>query len=419
MNLLLVLFISFSVFAQDNIDAKLETYIKNFQLTNLKTPSPMRKKLFQIGNSLFFDKEISGNRNIRCIDCHHPRLNTHEGIPLSLGEGASGFEFGSGNRKQGTGKILARNTPALFNLHDVPIMFWDGRVMLNPRTNRLTTPVSLRPDVANTIKSALAAQAIFPMVDHDEMRGQKGSNPIADAKDEYEAWAIIVERVMSIKSYREAFAEVYPGETINIGHLGEALAEFQGQAFFFADTPFDRYLKGNKAALTPLQKQGMDVFFNKAECGLCHGGEHLSIMDFHNVGVPQIGPGKQNGDDFGRYQWQPKQEFKYAFRVTPLRNVALTAPYFHNGAYQTLEEVVDHYNDIPHSLETYRVAERIVNQLKNYTTPLQDHNRNTNSERVENISFMILLRLNLTVEEKKALVEFLKVGLTDYRLQNN
>lgn len=417
MNFFLLLILSFSVFAQENIDSNLASYIKDFQLTTVRPPSAMRKKLFQIGNSLFFDKDVSGNRNIRCIDCHHPRLNTQEGIPLSLGEGATGFEFGSGHRTQGTGRVLARNTPALFNLHNVQFMFWDGRVSFNSRTGRLVTPMPLKPDAANVIKSALAAQAIFPMVDHDEMRGQKGSNDIADAQDEYEAWDIIVSRIMSKKSYQEAFAEVYPGETINIGHFGEALAEFQAQAFYFTDTPFDRYLKGDKKALTPLQKKGMDVFFRRGDCGLCHGGEHLAIADFHNVGVPQIGPGKQNGNDFGRYQINPKQEFKYAFRVPPLRNVAVTAPYFHNGAYATLEEVVEHYNDIPHSLSTYRVADRIVGQLKNYLSPLKDHDQNTNAERVENISFMILLRLNLTKDEKEALVDFLKTGLTDDRLK--
>lgn len=406
------------VVAAESIDQKLSGYIQEFNLTPLRAPKSMNQKLFKIGRSLFHERALSGNKNIRCEDCHHPRVGTHDGIPLSVGEGSFGLEHGLSNRVQGTGKVLARNAPALFNLHNVNVMFWDGRVEFFPETKSFFTPVPLRNDVAKTLKSALAAQAIFPIVDHDEMRGQKGTNEIADAKDEYEAWDLVVERVMKLPGYKEAFSEVYPGEKINIGHFGEALAEFQSQAFFFADTPYDRYIQGDLEALTPKQKQGMEIFFNKGKCGDCHNGEHLSALDYDGVGAPQIGPGKQDGDDLGRYQWDGDEGSKYAFRVSPLRNVAVTAPYFHDGSLLTLAEVVEHYDDIKASLENYRVADKIINQLKNYLDPLKDHDQSTNDIRYANLPEDLPLKLHFTEEEEEALVEFMEIGLTDDRLLN-
>lgn len=414
MKIVFFLLMCLPAFGQSNIDERLQGYIKEFNLKPVTKPGEVNKKLLIIGRNLFHEKGISGNNNIRCLDCHHPRVMTHDGIPLSLGEGSYGIQVGSNLRMQGTGKVLARNTPALFNLHNINVMFWDGRVEFNPETGIFSTPVPLRPEVAAVLKSALAAQAIFPMVDHAEMRGQKGTNPIADALDEYEAWDLIVEKVLALPGYKEAFEEVYPGQKINIGHFGEALAEFQGKNFFFADTPYDRYIQGEIEALTPKQKVGMDVFFNKGKCGDCHNGEHLSALDFDGAGAPQIGPGKTDGDDYGRFLVDNDEGSKYAFRVPPLRNVGLTAPYFHNGSMSSLEAVVEHYDDIKASLEGYKIME----QFKNYLEPLKDHDQSTNEARYVNLPEDLPLQLHFTEEEEDALVEFLRYGLTDVRLQD-
>lgn len=413
--LLLSLVCCTSVFAQDNIDEKLSAYVAEFNLVAMKAPAARRDKLFDIGRKLFHERALSGNNNIRCEDCHHPRVMLHDGLPLSLGEGSTGIQAAGRLRMQGTGLILARNTPALFNLHDVNVMFWDGRVEMNMETGELSTPIPLRPEISRVLKSALAAQAIFPIVDHAEMRGQKGTNPIADAHDEHEAWELIVERVMKIPGYKELFEHVYPGEKINIGHFGEALAEFQSQNFFFADTPYDRYLKGKLEALTPKQKLGMDVFFGKGKCGDCHHSEQLSALDYDGVGAPQIGPGKENGDDFGRYYVDGDEGSKYAFRVPPLRNVGLTAPYFHDGSVETLEGVVEHYDNIKSSLEGFR----ILKQWENYFEPLKDHDHSTNEVRFANLPEDLPLTLDFTEEEEDALVDFLRYGLTDVRLHRN
>ncbi len=410
----LVILVSFSAFPAAPIDERLVGYIQKFNLKPLSAPEARKHKLFLLGRDLFRERRISGNDNISCMECHHPRIGTADGIPLSLGEGAIGLEIGSRKRMQGQGRILARNTPALFNLHNVNVMFWDGRVEFNPETKKFITPVPLNGEVARTLTSALAAQAIFPMVDHDEMRGLRGSNPIADAKNEEDAWEFIVDKILKFPEYQKAFAEVFPGQKINIGHFGEALAEFQGQAFFLAETPYDRYLKGNVEALTSKQKIGMEIFFDKAKCGVCHNGEYLSSFEYKAVGSPQIGPGKENGDDYGRHQWDNQEGFRYAFRVPPLRNVGLTAPYFHHGGMATLENVVEHYNDIKTSLSNYRIIE----QFSNYLRPLKAHDHTNDHIRIGNIPSEVPLEVGFTEEEKEALVEFLRFGLTDIRLQD-
>ena len=410
--LVLVFFVlSLSAFSSD-IDHKLNNYIKTFKLKEQTKPQAVNRPLILLGRDLFHETRLSGNNNISCRDCHHPMIMTHEGIPLSLGEGAQGIQARSNLRMQKSGRVLPRNSPALLNLHNINVMFWDGRVSFDPETGIFVTPVEFKPDVAKTLKSALAAQAIFPIVDHDEMRGLAGSNPIADAKDEYEAWDLILAKILEAPGYKEKFEAAFPGEIINIGHIGEALAEFQGKNFFFADTPYDRYLGGEIEALTPKAKEGMDVFFGKGKCGECHNGELLTDLSFKNIASPQIGPGKLNGDDYGRYEWDTDEENRYAFRVPPLRNVAVTAPYFHNGAMRDLEAVVDHFNNVKTSLENY-----ILGDFKNYLEPIKGHDHSTNEARYVRLPSNLSLTLSLSENEKAALLEFLKKGLTDVRLQ--
>ena len=104
MQFLLLMLVSLPVFAQENIDVKLAGYIQEFNLKTLTAPAERKQKLFIIGRNLFHEKGLSGNNNIRCEDCHHPRVGTHDGIPLSVGEGSFGLQFGTRLRMQGTGK---------------------------------------------------------------------------------------------------------------------------------------------------------------------------------------------------------------------------------------------------------------------------------------------------------------------------
>ncbi len=289
-------------------------------------------------------------------------------------------------------------------------LFLDGRVSL--KDGVLRTPAPLPAAVRATVTSALAAQALFPLVDFQEMRGQPGTNPIADAATDEEAWTLILKRILNLRHYQAAFAAAYPGvATYNIGHVGEALAAFQSGQFHFNDTPFDRWLKGDRNALSPEQKSGMDVFF-QAKCGTCHQGENLTDMEFINIGIPHIGPGKKDGDDLGRALVAPEENSPWGFRVSPLRNVALTAPYMHNGVFATLEKVVEHYTDVRASLTgfSWQLA------LPNYRVPLADHNHARDEERLATMADDLPLLLQLTEEDKKLLVIFLRTALTDVRL---
>ncbi len=410
MGFLALLLVASIVHASD-LDTRLEGYITEFKLQPLRDLPKASPELRRLGQMLFMDRLLSGNRNISCMECHDPRLMTHDGLPLSLGEGAIFADGRTGPRFQGDGHILPRNAPALFNVGVLDSLFWDGRVSLID--GHLTTPVELPSDVRATIDSALAAQALFPLVDHQEMRGQPGTNEIADALSESEAWSLIMKRLMNTNHYPRALKAAFPTATsFNIGHVGVALAAFQIGQFHMNDTPFDRWLKGEKSALTPVQKKGMDVFFDKGKCGTCHLGENLTDMEFINVGIPSIGPGKKDGDDLGRFLIAPEENSPWGFRVPPLRNVGVTAPYMHNGVYTTLAEVVEHYDDVAASLTRFQW--KLV--LPNYTTPLRDHDHSQDQQRLATMAEDLPLQLHFTEEEEEALVEFLQTGLTDFRL---
>jgi cytochrome c peroxidase len=411
---LLLCFLSSISNAKESIDQKLQSYVDLFQLKTVTAPTKLNPKLFALGRSLFFEKNISGNKNISCADCHHPSIGTIDKLPLSVGEGARGLENTNGGRQQFSGKLLARNAPALFNLHNVPTMFWDGRVQLNFATGNFVTPAALPIEFKKVLSNALSVQALFPMVNHDEMRGQPGSNEIANAATEVEAWTSILARILSNPSYAQEFSEIFPGETISLAHAAEAIGHFEAQAFFSADTNYDRYLKGDLKAMTEIQKMGMDIFFGKGKCGQCHYGEHLSDFSFHNIGIPQIGPGKINGDDFGRLEQDPRDDFKYAFKVPGLRNVSLTAPYMHNGSFKTIAQVIEHYDDIEASLESYQLVNNYTNYNEEIVGPLSD----TNADKINHLSKVLTRKLDFLETEEKALAEFINGALTDNRFLN-
>lgn len=413
--LLLLFVISSHSFAISTLDLKLQDYIQNFNLRPQSGPGELNKKLFLLGRDFFFEKNLSGNKNISCADCHHPRTMTVDKLPLALGEGAIGIEINSGQRKQNNGKIIPRNSPALFNLHNQPVMFWDGRVKVDLASGKFTTPSELPKDFPLILKNALAAQALFPMLSHEEMRGEAGTNEVADAKSNDEAWNLLLKRILSNEAYKTTLLELFPNEEITIAHVARSIAHFQEQAFFAADTNYDRYLKGDVNALTELQKKGMDVFFSKGQCGKCHRGEHLSDFSFHNIGVPQIGPGKDNGDDYGRFGVTGNKEDLYAFRVPGLRNVAMTAPYMHDGAFKTLAQVIEHYDDVVTSLTSYSFENNYTNYSEEISGPLVS----TNQEKLSTLSHKLSRNLFFEESEEEALVEFLRGGLTDRRFIQN
>ncbi len=311
----------------------------------------------EIGRLLFYDKILSGNRNISCGTCHHPAHGTSDGLPLGIGEGGTGLGL---QRTTGTGKNrierrVPRNAPALWNLGatDIKRLMHDGRISeSNDYGNHFNTPAQeWLPDGLNSV---LAAQALFPMTSETEMAGSNEENEVAGAANDRidYAWPIIAKRVRTMPEYSRLFVDAFDSlsdpQHINIVHIANALAAFIATEFKSHDSPYDEWLHGDKTALTAQQHRGRALFFGEARCSTCHSGILFSSQQFKALGLPAYGPGRTRAfdpmpRDVGRMAESDRIEDAYRFRIPMLRNVALTAPYGHNGAYATLTEMVKHH----------------------------------------------------------------------------
>lgn len=402
----------------DELDRLLRNRIEFHNLKPIQQlPANPNKPLIELGKLLFSEKKMSGNKRMSCQTCHDPALFTTDGRPMSQTENGLG--------------ILTRNSPGLFNvgLSSRHSMFWDGRVHYNPKTRSFNTPEPalngespLRSDITNVMSSALAAQAIFPLVNPVEMKGLEGENEIADAKTDIEAWDKIIER-LKVLNYTSLFLKAYPELTedrINIGHVGEALAAFQREEFQSFDSPFQRYLRGNNRAMSVDQKRGLAVFFGRGRCIDCHRGSELGQGDlFASVGTPQWGAAPNVLDKGqGDILKDPRRNFFY--KIPSLINVKLTGPYMHNGAFETLREVIDHYDHISESLNSFKIsAERqqkipVKVSVANHPLVLDDIWLSSQSGLFPELKN----KLRLLEREKRLLEIFLSEALTDPKWEN-
>ncbi|MES0879484.1 cytochrome-c peroxidase [Roseibium sp. SCP14] len=325
------------------------------------------RKQAALGQFLFYDRILSGNRNIACATCHHPTLGTGDRLSLGIGEGGEGLGLErtalvDNNRIK---KRIPRNAPGLWNLgaKELHTLFHDGRLSIaDTYENGFNSPAEeWLPDGLNSL---LAAQAIFPLVAQFEMAGNPKENEIAGAvHDRIDAsWPILAKRVRVIPEYGELFVEAFDHidtpEQVTIAEIANALAAFQASEWMSFDSPFDRFLAGDNSALSTDQKRGLDLFYGKAACSGCHSGSLLSDQKFHALGLPPFGPGRTRRfdpmvRDVGRMGESDRLEDAYRFRTPMLRNVELTAPYGHNGAYPTLEGIVRHHLDPDTMLQSW------------------------------------------------------------------
>jgi cytochrome c peroxidase len=408
------------------LDATLAPLLARADARPLLPLVPESGALVALGRALFFDKVLSGNRNISCATCHHPAAATGDALSVSIGEGG----FGTGAARQlGAGTLIPRNAPPLFSLgaRGADALFWDGRVRIDPATRVLQTPEPAlngpRPAaaaLAAELTTALAAQACFPVTSDAEMRGQPGDNEIADAADNLEVWRRLMARLVGtaggtvggIPEYRALFAAAYPGvgsfDDLTFGHAARAIAAYEAFTFTGADTPYDRYLQGETAALTDTEKRGAILFFGRAGCARCHGGPQLSDFRFHGVAVPQVGPGKDFAfEDTGRALVTGNPADRYQFRTPPLRGVALSGPWMHDGAYTSLAEVVRHYIDPVRSLFAYDAT-----QLAPLLRPTVDRDAGRNQARANALAVQLVGGVRLSPADVDDLVAFLG-ALTD------
>jgi cytochrome c peroxidase len=177
-------------------------------------------------------------------------------------------------------------------------------------------------------------------------------------------WSLLTARVMANEEYQGLFGQAYPNSDISeisFVHIANAIGAFEAAAFRADNSPFDRYLRGEKSAMSKNAKKGWKLFKGKANCISCHSGALLTDQDFYSIGIPQIGPGKGDGpsgfDDYGRERVTGEETDRYKFRTPTLRNVALTGPWGHDGAYDTLEGIVRHHLDPVQALAEYDLSQ--------------------------------------------------------------
>jgi cytochrome c peroxidase len=240
--------------------------------------NPTTPEKVALGKLLFFDPRLSGNNKMSCATCHAPEKALGDG--LSQGKGAAG-------------NTLNRNTPSLLNVGFNSSFFWDGR------------------------EKSLEAQALLPVQAVEEM-----NQNLAELEKELNA----------VPAYVEQFRTVF-GTKVTRDGIAKALASFE-RTLVTGPSPYDRYLRGEKNALSPEAKRGMELFFGNAGCARCHQGPLLSDGKFYRLGFTQ---------DKGRGLVTGKTEDHYKFRTPSLRNVARTGPYLHDGSHKTLDDVLFYY----------------------------------------------------------------------------
>lgn len=247
-------------------------------------PSPER---IALGKKLFFDPRLSGDGSVSCASCHNPLLGWADGMKTAKGI---------------HGETLRRATPTIVNTAYNPIQMWDGG------------------------KATLEQQALGPMENFAEMNSNI---------------TLFIAMLESNAEYRDLFKRAYPGEGINSQTIGKAIANYE-RTIVSRNSRFDAWVKGDKNALSKQEIAGFKLFVDSAKgnCEVCHSAPNFTDNGFHNLGLAQFADPEA---DVGRFAVRPLKLMKGAFKTPTLRDVSLTAPYFHDGSAKDLAEVIEHY----------------------------------------------------------------------------
>ncbi len=314
---------------------------------------PVDMAAARLGQLLFYDPILSGNRNISCATCHHPRFATSDGMALSLGEGGIGLGPERIVDPQNVPEQrVPRNAQALFNLgaREFTVLFHDGRIEEDAtRPSGLRTP--LGADMEAGFDSVLSAQTMFPVLSPDEMAGHYSENDVSKAvrlgrlAGAGGAWDIIAGRVAAIPHYAQLFAEAYPeiaaGREIAFTDISNAVAAFVAFEWRSDESPFDRVLRG-EAEATGAAARGADVVLRAARLrGVPRRAvPHRPRLPRHGRATDrarQRGPLREcHSRDEGRMEVTGRAEDAYKFRTPSLRNVVRTGPWGHAGAHDDL-----------------------------------------------------------------------------------
>jgi cytochrome c peroxidase len=248
--------------------------------------NPLTKEKIELGKMLFFDPRLSGDGNMSCGTCHSPLFGWSDGQATARGHKSM---------------VLGRASPVITNTAYNDIQMWDGR------------------------EQTLEDQSIGPMRNSAEMNMD------------------IPKLVQFLKSsdYQQHFKNAFGSDEIGVEQIAKALASFE-RTVVSRNSPFDAWVRGDKNALTEQQIRGFKVFVDpqKGNCAVCHSAPNFTDNGFHNLGLASYG--KEN-PDLGRYTQRPLKLMKGAFKTPTIRDITLSAPYFHDGSANTLDEVVEHY----------------------------------------------------------------------------
>lgn len=344
-----------------------ETVVDNNTTTDIDDP------VAQLGMKLFFSKSLGGAFDAACVSCHHPVLGGGDGLSLPVGVDAVVPDLlGPGRAHKDGLPLVPRNAPTVYNvaLWDTGL-FWDSRVEsigkeegANGSLSGIRTPDSdLGVADVNAGTNLVAAQARFPVVSVEEMQSsvfENGSDNqtirdhLAARIGDYGVGEGELATNEWLTEFQMAFQSAESAQAlITFDNIAFAIGEYE-RSMIFTNNPWSAYVQGDLTAITEEQKQGAMLFFTAVEdggagCSNCHSGTLFSDGRHHTVAFPQTGPGKGDGengdDDFGRERETSDPADRYRFRTPSLLNVAVTAPYGHTGAYQTLEQVVRHYTN--------------------------------------------------------------------------
>lgn len=390
-------------FSGREIDHALRSIIQQNGLNqHLPLPEYSEAKV-ELGRMLFFDKILSGNKDISCATCHHPALGSADALPLAIGVGGAGHGV---DRKMGVGRErIPRNSPDIFNrgAQEWHTMFWDNRVSGNIMAG-YDSPADEK--LIAGLENLLAVQAMFPVTSRDEMRGEIGDQTVEGEINELAlisnampqvVWHRLMLRLKQIPAYATLFKAAYPEvpiKDLGFQHAANAIAAFETQAFTFRDSPWDIYMDGVTNAIDESAKRGALLFYGKANCSSCHSGNLMSDQQAHNIGVPQFGPGKGHSEplDVGRYLETGDLTDAFAFRTPSLKNTAITGPWMHNGAYSSLEEAVRHHLEPEKYLQGYDVS-KLPEELQ------------STFQRDEELTERILIQIDTGLQLEKPLVE--------------
>jgi cytochrome c peroxidase len=404
----------------DDTDAALRSYLATLGFTGriastVETRLGRRidRQLADLGRLLWFDPIQGLNDDNSCGGCHSPTNGFGDTQPIAIGV--------DNNRIVGPDRMGPRNqrrSPMASNSVFYPTLMWNSRFNAPSGDPFDNSQGFVFPDpegiTLSYLPHLLTAQAFIPPTERVEAAGFHFPGDNDDIRAE------VVRRLNAEHDYRQifarSFAHVKAGAPITFDDVASAIAEFEF-TLVFADAPIDRYARGVSNALTRSEKQGALLFFGRAGCVECHavsGQSNEMFSDFrqHVAGIPQIVPSFSNmefdgpgaDEDFGLEQATGNPVDRYAFRTSPLRNVALQPAFMHNGAFTRLEDAIRYHLDAVNAAATYTTAQ-LPADLQRPLGPMDPV--------LDRLDPRLRRPVQLTEEEFQSLVDFVRNGLLD------